>query len=912
MVKYICSVFLAIGFLSTNYLQAEESAPLTVTASDLNNGQITFTAHATVDSLFSVEIQLTDLSNLRPSKEGKLIFNLDGSGDTELMTLDQIEVGGGWGYYWSYWWNYGFSGENQDSNYTYRIPYASKDRFTVGQGYMGSWSHQDTYAIDWSMPEGTTIYAARGGKVIKTKEDSNEGGAKKSFMDKANYVTIGHLDGSKADYLHLQQNGALVQIGATVKIGDPIGLSGNTGWSTEPHLHFQVFHQTDPQTSSTVSTNFLGKDGNVVSIQEGDSYYGSGDVQASTKTFANANAVADSVSGWSASPWLGSFFTSASNWIYHENLGWLYPVDTAQEGVWLYHPNLNWVWTSKNTYPWLYFYDKKNWIYFESSKGFYDYSQGAWSPHSTHEESSKSSTANGSNASGNSTNTDNGSAETENSSSSLDIIFDYRYDNGYFSANPDRKTALEYAAKYWESVITSSHTVAPGTSLNMRRSYTSTESETISYENGVPGFLVFLYAYDFQQEVNTDGTPSPSTSKAVGSRFSTPNVGALYLNANAGQSSSWFFDATPETANDIPSKTHYDFVETALHELGHVLGILRSYQAPFVTTDSEGQESFDGPAVRQVNNGQALPLDKDSSHVYSKFTSPEYLPMPNLDRHSMHGSNVIQGFRSLPTPIDVAMLDDIGYDVNYAAIPKSVYGDPAVIKQYQASNPSSFVEANSSTKPHGLWIFDTLDDVDKALVGYPLRYMPPAGQTGLITDLHSTDHLSVPKNGYLIVNHTLSEAIGPGSDVTIYSLLLDLRIKTASPWRALFNTNPYASNDGEMFITGDMKIGASGLYSEANALSLNNWHRIIFTFNANTSTAKIYVDGNLALTNASISQSRYGLYSAESNKPLLLLLGDDDGDSDAVDLKAAALYGEELSDPQALRLGGVQNRSFGL
>ncbi|MBC8349447.1 MAG: hypothetical protein H8E24_12635, partial [Verrucomicrobia bacterium] len=74
--------------------------------------------------------------------------------------------------------------------------------------------------------------------------------------------------------------------------------------------------------------------------------------------------------------------------------------------------------------------------------------------------------------------------------------------------------------------------------------------------------------------------------------------------------------------------------------------------------------------------------------------------------------------------------------------------------------------------------------------------MPPAGQTGLIADLHSTDHLSVPKKGYLIVNHTLSEAMGPGSDVTIYSLLLDLRIKTASPGRALFNTNRYASNDG--------------------------------------------------------------------------------------------------------------------
>ena len=262
--------------------QAEENTPFTVTASKLTNGQITFTSNAPVDSLYSVEIQLTNLSNLSPSKEGKLIFNLDGKGSTTLMTLDQVEEDGGWGYNWSYWWNYGYSGESQNFNYAYRIPYTSEEKFMVGQGYMGTWSHQDTYAIDWSMPEGTTLYAARAGKVIMVKEDSNEGGSEKSFIDKANYVTIGHLDGSKADYLHLQQNGALVKVGDIVKIGDPIGLSGNTGWSTEPHLHFQVFHQTDPRNSTTVATSFLDKDGNIISMQEGNSYYGSGDLIEST------------------------------------------------------------------------------------------------------------------------------------------------------------------------------------------------------------------------------------------------------------------------------------------------------------------------------------------------------------------------------------------------------------------------------------------------------------------------------------------------------------------------------------------------------------------------------------------------------------------------------------------------------
>ena len=119
MPKSVQLLFLAIGLLSSTCLQSQ---PLTVTNSDFSDGQITFTAHTTVDSLFSVMIEFTTLTNLQPSKEGELIFNLDGNGTTNLMTLDQIEAGGGWGFSYEYSWNYGFSGSDQDSNYNYRIP----------------------------------------------------------------------------------------------------------------------------------------------------------------------------------------------------------------------------------------------------------------------------------------------------------------------------------------------------------------------------------------------------------------------------------------------------------------------------------------------------------------------------------------------------------------------------------------------------------------------------------------------------------------------------------------------------------------------------------------------------------------------------------------------------------------------
>jgi hypothetical protein len=494
--------------------------------------------------------------------------------------------------------------------------------------------------------------------------------------------------------------------------------------------------------------------------------------------------------------------------------------------------------------------------------------------------------------------------------SNFQIFFDYRYDNGYFSENEDRRIALEYAASLWESIIQSPVTIPAGTSFTVRSSMTEAVEANLSFSQDTACLYIFVYAYDFQQEVDSNGDPDPSTAKAVGASFSTPNLGALYLNTNADQSNEWFFDTTPETVNDIPSRTHYDFVETAIHEIGHILGILRGTQDPFIVVGDDNQDYFDGPAIRAVNGGQPLPLAKDSSHIDSSFNSADLVPMPDMDRLLMHGSNVIQGFRNLVTPLDAAMLDDMGYDINYDFIPKSAYGDPALNQQYQDSYKNLFIPSGSSTSPNGLWLFDYAYDADKAITGYPVRYMPPAEGVGITGDLFIEDHITIPKDGYLIVNHSLSAANSPGDDVTVYSLLMDIRVNSDSDWRSLFNTNYNASNDGEMFIKGGTRIGMSGVYSE-DVITLGQWHRVVFTYNANTSTANIYVDGALAVTNSSISQGRYGLYSTESGSPLLLLFADDDGDSDIIDLKAAALYGEELSESQVQQLGNTSSRTFG-
>lgn len=124
----------------------------------------------------------------------------------------------------------------------YALPFCDLEYYVVLQGQNGSFSHngRHAYAIDFSMPEGTPICAARAGRVIAVKEDSDSGGNTIEYADQGNRIVIEHADGTRATYLHLEQNGALVDSGECVGRRQQIGLSGNTGWSTRPHLHFVV------------------------------------------------------------------------------------------------------------------------------------------------------------------------------------------------------------------------------------------------------------------------------------------------------------------------------------------------------------------------------------------------------------------------------------------------------------------------------------------------------------------------------------------------------------------------------------------------------------------------------------------------------------------------------------------------
>ena len=142
-----------------------------------------------------------------------------------------------------------------DTSYIYALPYEEGASFRVIQGYFSRFTHKERAALDFNMKRGTNITAAREGVVVRVKEDGDRGGLNKKYRPFGNNIVIQHADGTRAGYWHLQQNGAVVTVGDSIKKGQLIGLSGKTGYAAVPHLHFLVWTSKNGQWQQ-VATRF--------------------------------------------------------------------------------------------------------------------------------------------------------------------------------------------------------------------------------------------------------------------------------------------------------------------------------------------------------------------------------------------------------------------------------------------------------------------------------------------------------------------------------------------------------------------------------------------------------------------------------------------------------------------------------
>jgi murein DD-endopeptidase MepM/ murein hydrolase activator NlpD len=207
---------------------------------------------------------------------------------TEAFFLESVDGTTKWEYTFTNYFKLGSNCARHDDSYSYELPYAPGKKFKVTQAYNGTFSHKGSnkYAIDWRMPEGTAVCAARAGLVVKIKDDSDTGGSNIKYDQHNNYVLIRHDDGTLGHYCHLKKGGSEVNVGQRVNAGDLIGRSGNTGFSSGPHLHFCVFKTRNGRERMSIPIKFRTADTAATILRAGRSYTAASSPVARTASVA--------------------------------------------------------------------------------------------------------------------------------------------------------------------------------------------------------------------------------------------------------------------------------------------------------------------------------------------------------------------------------------------------------------------------------------------------------------------------------------------------------------------------------------------------------------------------------------------------------------------------------------------------
>jgi hypothetical protein len=217
---------------------------LSVTHSFTGAG-IEFVARNTFHAPFEVALEFDDITGVEyphpdedrlwvvPPRSELVLFELPVLGDVDSPSVE-----------YRYIYLPGDPAAQPQADATYRVPYAVGTAHEITQTYPVSDTHRtrdSMYAVDFAMPVGTDVVAARGGVVFDVASTNFKGGPDEDeYADLANLVRILHDDGTFAVYAHLNWNTIRVRPGDQVAAGEYIADSGNTGFSSGPHLHFAV------------------------------------------------------------------------------------------------------------------------------------------------------------------------------------------------------------------------------------------------------------------------------------------------------------------------------------------------------------------------------------------------------------------------------------------------------------------------------------------------------------------------------------------------------------------------------------------------------------------------------------------------------------------------------------------------
>ncbi len=208
------------------------------------------------------QLPVTVTETLNPSEKRNVLTIRHAPGAPAVIVQNQFS------------WGWGSNKAEHDNSTTYYLPYEIGKAYPITNAYNGDSTHRGdgVYALDFAMPAGTPIRAAREGLVIAIKDSFTEGGVTPYFEDKANYITIRHPDKTIALYAHLKNHGVAVKLGQFVKAGDVIGYSGNTGFSSGPHLHLETYRRIDGKRRLTIAMSFVTTEYPRVILERGKTY----------------------------------------------------------------------------------------------------------------------------------------------------------------------------------------------------------------------------------------------------------------------------------------------------------------------------------------------------------------------------------------------------------------------------------------------------------------------------------------------------------------------------------------------------------------------------------------------------------------------------------------------------------------
>jgi hypothetical protein len=132
--------------------------------------------------------------------------------------------------------------------------YPLKDKPHINFG-PHSKAHPDKFAYDFEAKEGTPVFAMEAGIVSRIIQNFNRAHNDPN-KDEANLIEVVHADGTVARYYHLQKDSVRVLLCQLIKAQDIIANSGNTGFSSGPHLHVEIFKPLDGKKFETLPISF--------------------------------------------------------------------------------------------------------------------------------------------------------------------------------------------------------------------------------------------------------------------------------------------------------------------------------------------------------------------------------------------------------------------------------------------------------------------------------------------------------------------------------------------------------------------------------------------------------------------------------------------------------------------------------